>query len=193
MQTCDHLKENLTLYVYGELDSVAGGKVADHLKNCEGCRSEYRRLSSLLDKIKEASVSAQLSPLQARAMAAEINRTLKAGTRRTWWREYLALLPTRLAPAVAMAGAIIIAVAVIGYLSLNRNPGTVTVAQSQNEELMLSDKDLEILDNLELLKEMDAIQKLSRVVDPDVESEPLPGLNNGTRGMKQDGLGSFWV
>jgi hypothetical protein len=58
---------------------------------------------------------------------------------------------------------------------------------------MLSDKDLEILDNLELLKEMDAIQKLSRVVNPDGETEPLPGLENGTRGMRQDGLGSFWA
>ena len=193
MQACEHLKDNLTLYVYGELDSVAAGKVADHLKNCEGCRNEHERLSSLLDKIKETSVSPQLSPLQARAMATEISRTLKAGSRRTWWRECLALLPTRLAPAVAMAGALVITVVVIGYLSLNRNPGPVTVSQNPNEELMLSDKDLEILDNLELLKEMDAIQKLSRVVNPDDESETLPDPNNGTRGMIQDGLGSFWV
>ena len=193
MQACEHLIENLTLYVYGELDPVAEGKVSDHLEGCEACRNEHQRLSSILDKVREASVSPQLSPLQARAMAAEINRTLKAGTRRTWWREYLAVLPTRLAPAVAMAGALVITVAIIGYLSLNRNPGTVTVSQHQNEELMLSDNDLEILDNLEMLKEMDAIQKLSRVVNPDDESGPLPGLDNGTRGMRQDGLGSFGV
>lgn len=193
MQACEHLIENLTLYVYGELDPATGTKVADHLQNCEGCRNEYRRLSSVLDKIREASVSPQLSPLQARSMAAEISRTLKAGTRRTWWHQYLTLLPARLAPTVAIAGALVLTVAVIGYLGLNRTPDTVTVSQNQNEELMLSDKDLEILDNLELLKEMDAIQKLSRVVNPDGETEPLPGLENGTRGMRQDGLGSFWA
>ena len=54
MQVCEHLKESLMLYVYGELDSVAGGRVADHLENCEGCRNEYQRLSSILDQVKEA-------------------------------------------------------------------------------------------------------------------------------------------
>ena len=193
MQACEHLKEKLTLYVYGELDSVAGGHVADHLKNCEGCRNEYRRLSSVLDRVREASVSPQLSALESRAMAAEISRKLKTGTRRRWWQHYLAFLPTRLVPAVAMAGALIITVAVIGYLNLDRTASTKTASQNQNEELMLSDTDLEILDNLELLKEMDAIQKLTQVVNPDGESEPLPDLDNGTRGMRQDGLDSFWA
>jgi hypothetical protein len=193
MQACEHLKEKLMLYVYGELDAVDGGRVADHIKNCEGCRNEYRRLSSMLDQVREASLSPQLSPMEARAMASAISRTLKAGTRRTWWRQYLALLPTRLVPAVAMAGALFITIAVIGYLSFNRTPGTATVSQNQSEELMLSDTDLEILNNLELLKEMDAIQKLTRVVNTEGESEPLPDLDNGTRGMRQDGLDSFWA
>lgn len=89
MQACEHQKENLTLYVYGELDPVAGRKVENHLENCEGCRHEYQRLST-------------------------------------------------------------------------------------------------ILDNLELLKEMDAIQKLSRVVTPDGETELQRGMDDDTRGMRQD-------
>jgi hypothetical protein len=95
-------------------------------------------------------------------------------------------MPSRLIPAAAMAGALIITVAVVGYLNLNKTPGIAPVSLNQNEELMLSDKDLEILDNLELLKEMDAIQKLSRAVTPDGESELNRGLDNDTRGMKQD-------
>jgi anti-sigma factor RsiW len=163
MQACEHLIENLTLYVYGELDPVTGREVANHLENCEGCRQEHERLSTILVKVKEASVSPQLSPLEARAMATDISRKLKAG-RRTWWRQYLNFMPSRLIPAAAMAGALIITVAVVGYLNLNKTPGIAPVSLNQNEELMLSDKDLEILDNLELLKEMDAIQKLSRVI-----------------------------
>ena len=186
MQTCEHLKENLTLYVYGELDPVTGREVANHLENCEGCRQEHERLSTILVKVKEASVSPQLSPLEARAMATEISRTLKVGRRRTWWRQYLEFMPSRLIPAAVMAGALIITVAVVGYLNLNKTPGIAPVSLNQNEELMLSDKDLEILDNLELLKEMDAIQKLSQVVAPDSESELHRGLDNDTRGMRQD-------
>jgi hypothetical protein len=186
MQACEHLKENLTLYVYGELDPAAGREVEIHLESCEGCRNEHARLSTVLAKVKEASMSPQLSPMEARAMAAEISRTLKAGRRRTGWRQYLEFLPSRLVPSAAIACALVITVAVIGYLNLNKTPGTAPVSLNQNEEIMLSDKDLEILDNLELLKEMDAIQKLSRVVAPDGESELQRGLDNDTRGMKQD-------
>ena len=186
MKACEHLKENLTLYIYGELDPAAGREVEIHLESCEGCRNEHARLSTVLAKVKEASLSPQLSPMEARAMAAEISRTLKAGRRRTGWRQYLEFMPSRLIPRAAMACGLVITVAVIGYLNLNKTPGTAPVSMNQNEEIMLSDKDLEILDNLELLKEMDAIQKLSRVVAPDGESESQRGLDNDTRGMKQD-------
>jgi len=186
MQACEHLKENLTLYIYGELDPAASREVEIHLESCEGCRNEHARLSTVLAKVKEASLSPQLSPMEARAMAAEISRTLKAGRRRTGWRQYLEFMPSRLIPRAAMACGLVITVAVIGYLNLNKTPGTAPVSMNQNEEIMLSDKDLEILDNLELLKEMDAIQKLSRVVAPDGESESQRGLDNDTRGMKQD-------
>ena len=186
MHPCDHRIENLTLYVYGELDPVAGHEVENHLDTCEGCRQEHERLSAILTKVREASVSPQLSPLEARAMAGGISRTLKAGTRRTWWRQYLEFMPSRLIPAAVMAGALVITVAVVGYLNLNKAPGIAPVALNQNEELMLSDQDLEILDNLELLKEMDAIQKLSRAVAPDGESELNRGMDNDTRGMRPD-------
>jgi hypothetical protein len=186
MQACEHLIENLTLYVYGELDPVTGQEVANHLENCEGCRQEHERLSTILVKVKEASVSPQLSPLEARAMAADISRKLTAGRRRTWWRQYLEFMPSRWIPAAAMAGALVMTVAVVGYLKLNETPSLAPVSLNQNEELMLGDKDIEILDNLELLKEMDAIQKLSRVVAPDGESELHRGMDNDTRGMRQD-------
>ena len=58
---------------------------------------------------------------------------------------------------------------------------------------MLSDKDLEILDNLELLKEMDAIQKLSRVVDPNGQTDSQREIKSDTRGMRQDAYRQFFV
>ena len=193
MQACEHLKENLTLYAYGELDPVAEREVANHLKICEGCRAEHKRLLTVLTKVRDASLAPQLSPLQARAMASDIKRKLNVGHRRAWWRRYLEFKPSRLIPAAAVACAVVLTVAVIGYLNLDGTPGTEPVALNQNEELMLSDKDLEILDNLELLKEMDAIQKLSRVVDSNDEFDSQRSLENGTRGMRRDGLANYSV
>jgi hypothetical protein len=187
MQACEHLKENLIFYLYGELDSATRAEVENHLAQCEGCRQEHRRLSSILATVKQTATAPELSPRKARVMAAEISRKLNADRRRTWWRQYLDFMPARLIPAVAMAAALIITVAVIGYLNLNKTAGIPPVSMNQGEELMLSDKDMEILDNLELLREMDAIQKLSRVVDPNGETDSQQGLDNDTRGKRQDG------
>ena len=193
MQTCEHLKENLTLYTYGELDPVTGREVENHLKSCEGCRQEHRRLSTILAKVKQASAAPQLSPWEARAMASDISRKLKAGPRRTWWRQYLDLTPSRLIPAAVITAALIIAVAVIGYLNLSRTTGIPPVSMNQNEELMLSDKDMEILDNLELLKEMESIQKLSQLVDTNGKTDSQWDRDNDTRGMRQDGYRHYSV
>jgi len=193
MQTCEHLRENLTLYIYGELDPVIGREVENHLEICEGCRHEYRLLSSILAKVKETRVTPELSPREARVMVANISRKLKAGPKRTGWRQYLDFMPSRLIPAAAMAAALIITVAVIGYVNLNKTTGMPPVSTNQNEEIMLSDKDLEILDNLELLKEMEAIQKLSRAVGPSGETDSQRDMDNETRGMRQDGYRHYSV
>jgi hypothetical protein len=186
MQACEHLKENLTLYIYGELDPVSGREVENHLALCEGCRQEHRHLSSILAKVRETGGAPELSPRAVRAMAADINRQLKAGPEQTRWWRYPGFMPPRLIPAAALAAILMIAVAVIGYLNLNQTTGMPPVSMTQNEEIMLSDKDMEILDNLELLKEMEAIQKLSRVVDPNGETDSQWDTDNDTRGMRQD-------
>jgi len=186
MHPCEHLNEKITSYIYGELDPAGCRKIEDHLKTCEGCRQEHRRLASILAKVRETRVTPELSASDARLMAADIHRKLTDNRGRTWWRPYLDFMPPRFMPAAAMAAVLMITVAVIGYVNQSRNNGLPPVSVNQNEELMLSDKDLEILDNLELLKEMDSIQKLSRVVGPDGETEFQPDMDNDTRGMRQD-------
>jgi len=186
MQPCDHLKENLTLYIYGELDPVSGREVEDHLAICADCRQGHRHLSSVLAKVREAGETPELSPREVRVMAADTNRQLNAGPGQTRWWQFQGFMPPRLIPTAAIAAALMIAVAVIGYLKLNPTMGIPPVSMTQNEELMLSDKDLEILDNLELLKEMEAIQKLSRVVDPNGETDSPWDRDNDTRGMRQN-------
>ena len=96
-------------------------------------------------------------------------------------------------PAIATACILIIAAGIIGYVKNNDTNEFQPVAVQQNEELMLSDTDLEIVKNLEFLKEMDAIQKLSQVVDLNGEINPQGELDNETRGMRQDAYRKYFV
>jgi hypothetical protein len=96
-------------------------------------------------------------------------------------------------PAIATACILIITAVIIGYIKNNDTNEFQPVAVQQNEELMLSDTDLEIVKNLEFLKEMDAIQKLSQVVDLNGEINPQGELDNETRGMRQDAYRKYFV
>ena len=193
MEACDYLKENLTLYVHGALDPDTGQEVKDHLELCAGCRLEWQRLLLILEKLKECSAVPELSTQEVKSLVASITRKLNIKQKLPWWRQYPDFRSWRLIPAVATACILIITVTIIGYVNLNKTNAIAPVSLNQNEELILSDKDLELLDNLELLREMDAIQKLSRVVDPKGETDSQREIDSDTRGMRQNADRQFFV
>jgi len=184
--TCHNLKENLILHAYGELDATAGKEVENHLEICEPCRQEWQRLLSLLGKLKETVESHALSSLEVKSLVAKIKENLKNTQKEKWWQRYLHNKPSRMIPALVTACILVISAAIVSYVKVNDSQGLNLFSKNQNEELMLSDKDLEIVKNLELLKEMDAIQKLSQVVDLNGETNSQGEIDNGTRGMRQD-------
>jgi hypothetical protein len=193
MEACHNQKKNLVLLVYDELDSSTGKEVENHLRMCEFCRSEYQQLLSLLGNIRETVSSPELSPKQVNSLVTNIKWKLKSRGKDKWWRRYIDFRPAHMIPAIATACILIIAASIIGYLKNKDTNEFQPVAVQQNEELMLSDKDLEIVKNLEFLKEMDAIQKLSQVVDFNGEINPQGELDNETRGMRQDGYRQYFV
>ena len=193
MEACHNQKKNLVLYVYGELDSDSGKEIEDHLERCEGCQSEYQQLISLLGNIKETVTSPELSPKQVNSLISNIKRELKDRKKDKWWRRYLDLRPVHMIPAMATACILIITAGIIGYVKINDTNTFQQAAIEQNEELMLSDTDLEIVKNLEFLKEMNAIQKLSQVVDSDDELNSQGEIDNEKRGMRQDGYRKYFV
>ena len=193
MEACHNQKKNLVLYVYGELDSNSGKEIENHLARCKFCRSEYQQLLSLLGNIREAVSSPELSPKQVNSLVTNIKWELKSRGKVKWWRRYLDFRPAYMIPAIATACILVIAAGIIGYLKNNDTNEFQPVAVRQNEELMLSDTDLEIVKNLEFLKEMDAIQKLSQVVDLNGEINPPGELDDETRGMRQDAYRKYFV
>jgi hypothetical protein len=96
-------------------------------------------------------------------------------------------------PVVATACILIVTAAILGYVKINETKELQPYAEHQGEELMLSDRDLEIVNNLEFLKEMDAIQKLSQVVDANGEINPQGEMDTETRGMRQDAYRKYFV
>ena len=192
MEACHNQKKNLVLYVYGELDSNSGKEIENHLARCEFCRSEYQQLLSLLENIKETALSPELSPKQVNSLVTNIKWKLKDRKKDNWWRRYSDFRPAHWIPAIATACILIIAAGIIGYLNNDGTNEFQPVAVQQNEEIMLSDTDLEIIKNLEFLKEMNAIQKLSQVVDLNGEIDSQGELDNETRGMRQDGYRKYY-
>jgi hypothetical protein len=193
MEACHNQKKNLVLYVYGELDSNSGKEIENHLAMCKFCQSEYRQLLSLLGNIREAVSSPELSPKQVNSLVTNIKWKLKDRQKDKWWRRYLYFRPAHMIPAIATACILIITAGIIGYVKNNDTNEFQLAAGQQNEELMLSDTDLEIVNNLEFLKEMDAIQKLSQVVDLNGEINSQGELDNETRGMRQDVYRKYFV
>ena len=193
MEACHNQKKNLVLLAYGELDPNADKEVQNHLAMCEFCRSEYQRLVSLLGNIRNAASLPELSAKQVNSLVTNIQWKLKVRKKEKWWRRYLDFRPAYMIPAIAAACILIITAGIIGYLKSNDTNAFQPVAVQQNEELRLSDKDLEIVKNLEFLKEMDAIQKLSQVVDFNREINPQGELDNETRGMRQDAYRNYFV
>jgi hypothetical protein len=193
MEACHNQKKNLMLYVYGELDSNSGKEIEKHLARCKFCRSEYQQLLSLLGNIGEAVSSPELSPKQVNSLVTNIKWKLKDKQKDKWWRRYLDVRPAHMIPAIATACILIITASIIGYVKINDTNEFQPVAGQQNEELKLSDTDLEIVKNLEFLKEMDAIQKLSQVVDLNGEIDSQGELDNETRGMRQDANRKYFV
>jgi hypothetical protein len=193
MEACHNQKKNMVLHAHGELDSKIAKEVENHLAGCEFCRAEYRQLVSLLGNIKEAAASPELSPKQINSLVTNIKWKLNKRDEDKWWRRYLNYSPSRMIPVIAAACILVVIVGIIGYVNINKTSQVQQIAGQQNENLMLSDKDLEIVKNLEFLKEMDAIQKLSRVVDPAGEVNSPGELDEETRGMRQDAYRKFFV
>ena len=186
MGACQDQKEKIILYTYNELDAKSGKEVEDHLKICEKCRNEQQRLLKLMEAIKDIVEVPELSPVEVKSLLTNIK-----GWEKRWWR-HLDLRPSRFVPAAAMACLVVITVGIIGYMKFNA-PAEVPMVSRYQNEIIINDRDLEMLSNLELLKEMDELQKLSQVFDLKDAIKPQGEKNNDTSGMMINGYREEYV
>jgi hypothetical protein len=178
---CRNQNETLMLDVLGELhDSNVRRLWEDHLRACDGCRRERDRMLQLLGKVREAGMPPELPPARADTMAAAVSwrlrnerlaRPEKAGRR------------IRLLPALA-AGCALLVVVAIGYRLQDR---FFSSEGGEDISAELQAQDLEIIKHLDLLKDMDTIEKLIHIVDLPEDGQGPDSAAPETQGMHKDG------
>jgi hypothetical protein len=174
---CSHHSDTLMLDVLGEpMDLRLSRDWEHHLASCEACRREREQLVHVLGCVRRVGEPPALSARGADALANAVgwrlrNERLKAHAaprrRLPLWRS--------LAAACAL-----LVVVVFGYR-----------AQEQFFPESVADlQDIEVIKHLDLLREMDTIEKLVEVVDLDLTpggpaAEPAPGSE--TQGSRDSG------
>lgn len=164
MKPCEDRQQSLLLDIYDELTPGERAAWERHLEVCEGCRQERNRLMELLEGVRAAMPSPTLSPEKARAMTRAITERLRGTKEQRWWERRWVWFPNRLVPALA---ALCLVVAAFVWFSVRdqQRPSALREARVPGSEPQILAQDLDIIKNLELLEEMDVLEKLVRVVD----------------------------
>ncbi len=187
MKCCPEYEEKMLLDIYGELDSRTHSEWLAHLGMCAVCREEHARLLRLLGRVKEIMTPPALSSGETDGLVKAVRKETRSFKTPEWpaaWR-WLSK-PWRLTPALATVCAL---AALIVFLS----PGTFSTVlhkfsiSGQESVEGINGEDMEVIKNLDLLKQMDTVQKLVQTLDePENSPAPLPEKNPDTQGSLQD-------
>lgn len=164
MKPCANHRETLMLDVYGELGPKARPAWEAHLEACEGCRREHLRMKRFLGNLKSAMEPPKLSDRQAGEGVRAVRIRLMDARKAPWWRNVLSFRPSILVPAAVALCALFLAITMVDMESLMTSVGMRTASRLDVMEEIRSE-DLEVIKNLDLLREMDSLGKLVHVVD----------------------------
>lgn len=184
MKCCPDFVERLLLDVYGELDSRNHSEWLAHLGSCNACTEERMRLLRLLEKVKEIMTPPALSAGETEGLVRAVREETRSLKKQVLWQWFGK--PWRLTPALATVCALL---ALIIFLT----PGTFDTVlhkfRASGQESMegINGEDMEVIRNLDLLKQMDTVQKLVQTLDePENSSPPVPEKNPDIQGSMKD-------
>ncbi len=130
-----------------ELEPSLRAEWKSHLLTCQECRMEWSRFKGIIDKVKELSQKESLSKGESTRMLEEIIQ--RAGHKRR----------SILKPAIVLASLLL--VVFLGMFFYERN---------EILETRVAKEDLEVIKNLDLLKELETIEKIVKIVDKEGEN-----------------------
>jgi len=183
MKACPQYKETLFLDVYGEMDEKADAEWKEHLKACPACQEEQRRLLELLGRLKKTMTPSPIPQGHTETLVQAIRSSLtRERKKEKGWGEVLFGRPLRVVPAMATLCVVVIAVSIFGLRTLDRPSMTQTDTDSKAwKELMA--EDLEVITQLDLLTDMDWVQRLVQIIDEADGDIPISDSPENTQGM----------
>lgn len=177
MKPCSDYQEMLLLDVYGELNPAECRVWENHLSTCEHCRKEKEQLLQLLQTIKTALPTPTLSPDKIAEHVRSIQEKLREEANLPWWRKVRFRLPQRLIPAITTACLLLIIVSWFGLKEFRKFGLLPTAPQTTSEE-QINRNDLEVVENLDFLKEMEDVEKLVKHLDETDSQSPSTQTEN---------------
>jgi anti-sigma factor RsiW len=162
MKACADREEALLLDVYGELSPRDRPAWERHLETCRACPGERQRWVEIVKAAKEAMPAPAILPEETEALQRSLTRSWTGERSAPWWHGLFLSIPLRPLPALATACMVLTAAGWFVLHWVQTRSLTRTVPEPQ-EQIMASD--LEVLENLDLLEEMDDIEKVVQVVD----------------------------
>ena len=177
MKPCSDYQEMLLLDVYGELNPAERRAWENHLSTCEHCRKEKEQLLRLLQTIKTALPTPTLSPDKIAAHVRSIQEKLREEANLPWWRKVRLRLPQRLIPALTTACLLLIIMSWFGLKEL-RKFGLLPTSHQTTSEEQINRNDLDVVKNLEFLKEMEDVEKLVKHLDETGSQSPSTQTKN---------------
>jgi predicted anti-sigma-YlaC factor YlaD len=177
MKPCSDYQAMLLLDVYGELNPAERRAWENHLSTCEHCRKEKEQLLQLLQTIKTALPAPTLSPDKIAEHVRSIQWKLREEANLPWWRKVRFHLPYRLVPALTTACLLLIIASWFGVKEF-RKVGLLPTSPQTTSEEQINRNDLEVVENLDFLKEMEDVKKLVKHLDETDSQSPSTQTEN---------------
>jgi hypothetical protein len=192
MKSCPEYEEMVVLDAHGELDPGARTAWETHLRTCRACQDERLRLLGMLGRVQKNLRAPAVTEAQTQSLLRSVRKRL-AGEKETsvGWRGFFAGRPLRLVPAMASLCVLVIAF----FLFSLKGPEVPTRTQTESDSKPSGEikaEDLEIIKNMDLLREMDWVQRLVQALDEPDSGTPLsriPGKPPGN--FRPEGHGHY--
>jgi hypothetical protein len=171
MKPCTHYQETLLSDVHGELRPHERPEWEKHLEQCEPCRLEKERLVTMLSTVKATLSSSDKASDEAEGLPSAIRSAWREGLEKNPDRTPFWGTPLRFAPALA---ATCLVIALAGWFSFKefRHAGIIQDGSQVVMEEQLASEDLEVVKNIELLEEMEDVEKLVELLDRPSYGDP---------------------
>ncbi len=180
MNNCRNCQEILWMELYGELSPMERSEWKRHLEVCDACRREKAGTGRMLERIQVSMPAPAIPPDGAERVV----QRLRHGRRPAKRQRPEGMIGQKW----ALAGALCLILIAAAALSILRfapfDAPDPSVGNPLKAAAILNEEEVEVIQHLDLLQEMDALQKLVQRIDRS-ETDVLP-IKDATDELRSD-------